>query len=176
MSKSKSQKIPGWFWLLAGILLGAMVVYLMGLSRLDLSVSIRSKPGPNQTSHLNQKTAKAETPSVRETRTFSFYKALTEHEVPVTVTPPSQRQETPEWYYIIQVASFKSAKDANDVRAKLILENFDAYGESSKNKSGDTWHRILVGPYQNRSQMEKARSRLQAMRFNPMPIKRKIEQ
>lgn len=174
MSKSSSQKIPGWFWLIIGAALGALVMYLMGLSRLDFSPPFNTS---SQTEATEQSPAKlTERSQAREPRTFSFYKALPEHEVPVTATPATKKAVPAQWYYIIQVASFQSAKDAEDLRAKLILENFDAYTESSRSKSGTVWHRILVGPFANRSQMEGARSHLQAMRFNPMPIKRKITQ
>ncbi len=73
------------------------------------------------------------------------------------------------------MGSFKQIKDAERVRAELILLNLDARVEAAKGRGSDTWHRVLVGPFQNRSKLAKARSTLVSNRFDTLLLKRKIK-
>lgn len=61
--------------------------------------------------------------------------------------------------YLLQAGSFRNAQDADSMRAQLILLNMVA--EISKfNHNGEIWHRVIVGPFSDRSSMAKARTTL----------------
>lgn len=44
--------------------------------------------------------------------------------------------------YVVQLASFRDLKDAEAMRAKLILSGYDVQIQSVKLPSGDVWHRV----------------------------------
>ncbi|MFT5084484.1 MAG: cell division protein FtsN, partial [Lentisphaeria bacterium] len=76
--------------------------------------------------------------------------------------------------FILQVASFKSLKDAERVRAELILLNLEAKTETAKVRNGETWHRVLVGPFESHSKLSKARNMLLTNRYEALVLKKQI--
>jgi cell division protein FtsN len=166
--QSSSSKVPGWVWLFTGVILGAFIMFLMRLSDLQPAPGVRTSP--------TTKAVPAE-----ETKTpakYDFYKILRDTEVPVTTsrtpnttTAPKKVEENVD--YLLQVASFRSASEAEQVRAELTLLNFNARIEQSPAKEGQVWHRVIVGPFANRSQLAKARDTLFSNRYQAMLITRK---
>ncbi len=164
----KSQ-VPGWVWLFTGAILGGFIMFLAHLSGIT--------PNTN-TGNTNKSIAKAE-PKPEKTipkPRFDFYKLLKESEVPVpeidtstnsTAAPVDQLE------YILQVGSFKRASEADRLRAELILMNLDTQIEKVTVRNGETWHRVLVGPFQSRSKLAQARSTLVSNDINPLLLKRK---
>lgn len=88
---------------------------------------------------------------------LDFYTRLREVEVLVpdeALVPTSQNL-----IYLLQAGSFRKAEDADSMRVQLILLNLDA--EISKfNHNGEIWHRVIVGPFEDRSTMAKTRTTL----------------
>ena len=159
---SASSKVPGWVWLFTGTILGAFITFLMRLSELQPPAP---EARPKQQTETDQ--------GAKAPAKYDFYKMLRDAEVPVTApkNPPAKVEENVE--YLLQVASFRSAAEAEQVRAGLILLNLNPRVESSDATQGNTWHRVIVGPFANRSQLAKARSILLSNRYNPMLLKRK---
>ena len=160
------RQVPGWVWLLTGAMLGAFVMFLVYLSDLPSTHSARTKEPTTNTA--NQQTV----PKPR----FDFYKLLKETEVPIqdtTLPAPSHRDTQPRQEYILQVGSFKASADADRLRAQLILMNLETQVEKVTVRNGQVWHRVLVGPYQSRSKVAKARSVLVSNNINPLLLKRK---
>ncbi|WHI51365.1 SPOR domain-containing protein [Microbulbifer sp. MLAF003] len=79
--------------------------------------------------------------------------------------------EPPQQVYILQAASFREAAEAERLRVQLTLANLDVKVESASDSRG-TWHRVLVGPFDNRSRMAKARQVLAEHRLMPLVLKR----
>ncbi len=161
-SKPSDTRVPGWIWLITGVALGALITLLMRLSEMQ--------PNP-PTQHSNAKpTATQETsnPVI-----FKFYELLKDTEILVPEREVPAVQADDNTLFVLQVASFRSAEDAEQARAELMLLNLDAHIEKANVDSGQTWHRVIVGPYQNRSQMAKARDTLISNRYEAMLLKRK---
>lgn len=165
-SKSSNPKVPGWVWLFTGTVLGAFITFLMRLSELQ-------PPSPGTRS------APATTTSAEEPKTpakYDFYKILRDTEVPVTTTKaPATPKVEENVEYLLQVASFRSATEAEQVRAELTLLNFNARIEQSTAAEGNVWHRVIVGPFANRSQLAKAKDTLLSNRYGAMLLTRKKE-
>ncbi|MBU3068365.1 SPOR domain-containing protein [Aestuariicella sp. G3-2] len=167
-SKPKSQ-VPGWVWLFTGTVLGAFIMFLAYLAGIAPQPTnpqpIAAEDQPEQT--------KPQVPKPR----FDFYQLLKESEVEVKEPTPAQREAAKEQAenqeYILQVGSFRKDSDADRLRAQLILLNLDAQVEKVTVRSGETWYRVLVGPYSNSSKMERARSILASNRINSLLLKRK---
>lgn len=167
-SSSSKSKIPGWVWLFTGTILGAFIMFLMRLSELQ--------PGSPYTGDQSTDTGSRANATSSDDRTeprFDFYKLLRETEVPVlnkkeAPTPAPNNSE-----YLLQVASFKAMSDAEQVRAELTLLNLSARIEAANVNSGETWHRVIVGPFESRSQLAKARNTLLSNRYEAMTLTRK---
>ena len=77
--------------------------------------------------------------------------------------------------YILQAGSFKNAEDGDRLRAQLILMGLDARVEAVTSANGDVWHRVQVGPFEDRSKLAKARSTLIDKGIDTLLLKRKAE-
>ncbi len=166
-AKPKSQ-VPGWVWLFTGTILGAFIMFLAYLSGIAPS---HQKTAPVEPI-AKQAPEKSEVPKPR----FDFYQLLKETEVVVKEVPSHTAKETKAieaQEFILQVGSFKKSADADRLRAELILINLEAQVETVTVRNGETWHRVLVGPYQSRSKVAKARSTLVSNDINPLLLKRK---
>ncbi len=163
-SKTKEPaRIPAWVWLFTGAILGAFVMFLLHLSEVS----------PRDSGNETQKADQTEKQKPR----FDFYELLKESDIPILTESESganeqSQQNGPEVEYLLQVASFKSKEDAEQLRAQLLLLNLAAYTENAKIRNGETWHRVLVGPFKSKSKLSKARSTLLSNRHEALVLKR----
>jgi len=75
--------------------------------------------------------------------------------------------------HVLQVASFKSELDAEALQKRLIRKKLmNVQVTQSTAKSGSVWYRVMVGPFQNRSMLNKAQDTLVQMNFSPLERKR----
>ena len=65
-------------------------------------------------------------------------------------------------HYVLQVASFRSMKDADGLKAQLTLLGFRPVVQTVAIDSDEKWHRVRIGPYADRDSLEAARVRLRA--------------
>ena len=162
----KPTQAPLWAWVVIGLLASALVASLIFLvNRNDAAVAtVDASPS-----------APAEQTPVTPKPRFDFYEILKEREV---VVPDLSGEieaavKTSDELYL-QVASFRSSQDADELRANLLLQNMNATVEQVDN-NGSQWHRVLVGPFESRSRMARARSDLASQEFNTLLIRRKPE-
>ena len=77
----------------------------------------------------------------------------------------------PEGPYIVQVASFKSMKDADGLKAKLLLGGFQPVVQSVVISGEEKRYRVRLGPYPDRASLDAARGELRANGYdNPLVI------
>jgi cell division protein FtsN len=182
-SKSSRYKttVPGWVWLFTGSVLGAFVMFLVYLAGItpagDSKISdlfTRDSATP-QTSAKTEKT-KTETDETAASKkpTFTFYDTFKDNEVIVTDKPlkPTTTTNTvvpaAAVQYVLQVASFRKAEDADRVRAQLILLNMNAWVEKATTRNMETMHRVKVGPYTSKPKLDSARATLRAEGFDSL--------
>jgi cell division protein FtsN len=163
-SNSASSQTPGWLWFVAGLVLGAFAASYYFIKNPTIAPAPVEKPKP--------KVEENKTPKPR----FDFYKLLQESEtiVPASETineeKPAADQNTIE--YILQVGSFPKADDADKLRAQLIMINLDARIEKVEIRKGEIWHRVVVGPFKNQSELTSARTQLVNNQYNALVLKR----
>lgn len=68
----------------------------------------------------------------------------------------------PSGHYIVQVASFRNVKDADGLKAKLILLGFEPVVQGVVISGNEKRYRVRLGPYPDRGALEAARVRLKA--------------
>jgi cell division protein FtsN len=61
--------------------------------------------------------------------------------------------------YLVQVASFKTRHDADNMKAKLILKGFDVNVVQASQAQG-SWFRVVVGPYPDKASAQLAQLNL----------------
>ena len=162
----KSQKAPLWAWVVIGFLAAALLALLIFL--VNRSDSPLAAKAPDKAVSQSPE----ENPSSPR---FDFYEILKEREV--TVPDRSGEVEAAvktDVELFLQVASFRNASDADELRANLLLQNLDAFVERVE-RNGNQWHRVVVGPFASRSRMARARSDLASQEFNTLLIRRKSE-
>jgi cell division protein FtsN len=166
----KSQ-VPGWVWMFTGVVTGVFICFLAYLA------DITPSSAPAEITATVDKVKSAVVSKAATTATkFDFYTLLPEREVIVPaereVSESSPAQAT---LYILQAGSFKSAADADRLRARLILMGLEARMEQVSAASGDIWHRVQVGPFSDRSKLSKARSMLISEGIDTLLLKRKAD-
>lgn len=109
----------------------------------------------------------------RQPLEFTFPDALRNSEVKADPEPyaiPEAQRQSLEQVFSIQAASFRSKTDADQLRARLLLENLPAHTSASR-VNGQTWYRVVVGPINGRVEADRAMTRLReqglsAIRFS----------
>lgn len=182
---------PGWIWLLAGIIIGAV-----GTRVYDYRAGQVPEPAVVDTVADDN----GDQPRPR----FDFYTLLTANEevVPEEPEPPkaiaskpevakasdadplpspadtttgqAQSQAPPGEVYVLQAGSFRSASDADTLRARLILLNMQASVEKVSPRPGETWHRVLVGPFSDTQRLGNARRELRQNGIDSIQVKRRL--
>jgi len=62
--------------------------------------------------------------------------------------------------YLVQVASFKSQHDAGKLEAKLAESGLKAYSREVEVPERGRWHRVYLGPFNQRAQAEKVKGQV----------------
>ncbi len=108
--------------------------------------------------------APAQNPETKPT--IDFYSVLPQREVEIPVTDQEQEaidnpvinKEAVE-RYILQVGSFKSAGEADSLKAQLAFLGLEAKIVSAEVNSV-TWHRVTLGPFASNTRLSQAKNRL----------------
>lgn len=175
-SAAKRKGIPGWLWLVSGLVIGLFVAFLFQLE--PGHDNVKRTPAAPKPSNATVKPAPAQQP------TYDFYTLLPESEVVVPqntgkpeAAPEAEKPATAETEdkvrYYLQAGSFKQQADADKVRAQILLLGLDVHLESAKLNDGQTWHRVQVGPFQDKNSLSQAQSTLSGNGFqNLLPQQR----
>jgi cell division protein FtsN len=163
------ESYPGWAYLLAGIVIGLFVAFLVYLNGLPEPERVASQADHKRDGKAPQ---------------FDFYKILPELEVVVPGLEVKARQQdrqqpkppqpTPELVegeqFILQAGSFRQYEQADKLKASLALLGVEA--EIQKvTVDNDTWHRVRIGPYTDRNQLNVVRKRLEDNDINAITLK-----
>ncbi len=134
------------------------------------------KPAPKPVAKTSKPKAEAAKPTVpvtdKSNEHYEFYEMLRDSEVDTSnagtykSTPKTEKLKK---RYILQVGSFRGAKDAEQMRAKLIIQGLpNVHTRKVTNNDGSLWHQVLAGPFDNRLQLNKAQDKLVRMNINPL--------
>lgn len=75
--------------------------------------------------------------------------------------------------YMLQAGSFRTREEADRRRASLVLSGLNVSIQDVKVASGETWFRVMVGPFADESSMQKGRQQLAALKVDTLPIRLK---
>ena len=172
-STAKSSSIiPAWIWLTLGILIGlGIAMFTRSNGRYVDESQITT---PSQSSVTTEPTTK---------RKFDFYTLLPELEIVIPneeMQPPkqkpgstTQKQQTEyKGGYLLQAGSFQQFNEADSLKARLALIGVEANIQSVEvNKT--KWHRVQIGPSNDRNALETLRKRLKASQIDTILLQAK---
>lgn len=178
------QGTPGWMWLLGGMLIG------LGLAYYLFANGYIPQPSAEQVEQAAKESAEDSeelAPAKQETKKsqYDFFTVLPEMEVVVPEaelkgdlpanTPSQNRSEvasagTGGEQYLLQVGSFRTATDAEQMKARLALMGVTARVQTVTVNDA-TWHRVRVGPVNGARQAEDMRSRLASNGIDSLVMK-----
>lgn len=175
--KPARKPIPGWWWLLTGLVIGGFVAFLASLDTDNVPGQTRSvKPSPPKTQDVRvvTKTEPQALPSPPKPR-FDFYTILPEMEVVIPEHEIEQRRRAEytgtgkPGNYLIQIGSFRKLSEADRLKAQLALLGVESEIEKVTIK-GAIWYRVKSGPYPNFRQVDKIRNRLHSNQIDSIVI------
>ncbi|MDP2153516.1 MAG: SPOR domain-containing protein [Methylotenera sp.] len=109
--------------------------------------------------------AKTETPETTEDKTrFDFYTILpgSERQVSteeVKIKEQSAEPSVPNTYFL-QVGAFQKEEEADNMKATLALQGFEAVVQTATIPNKGVWHRVRVGPLKNLEFINKTKADL----------------
>jgi len=182
-SKKGSPLLTG---LLIGFLLGvaaslSVVMFIKGgespfteLASQDKSVADKIKEKTN--TEASKPAANADSASSEDKTRFDFYTILPNSESKVSAeeerkleayTPQPVIQQS----YFLQAGAFQSEEEADNMKAKLALQGFEALVQTATIPDKGVWHRVRVGPLKDLEQINKTKSDLLSNGFKADLIK-----
>ena len=176
---NSSGGIPAWFWLLGGILIGlgiALVLMFKGyLPELKQRTPAVDGTGTNGSALVEDIDIKADKPKKPR---YDFFTVLPEMEVVVPQQELSRKAEPPAGAlpggtrdsYILQAGSFRSAKDAEQLKATLALLGSIATVQTVT-INDETWHRVRIGPFEGARKADEMRRMLSDNRIDTLVLK-----
>lgn len=178
-SPSRSgKKSLGVVWLIAGLLLGAGLMWaaqhfmyrdakpFRGLAALFASNKKPAEP--------EEKKPEAERPPKPK---FDFYTILPEFET-VLPEPKSSSKKTAKSEpvevgvnYILQAAAYTSSEDADRLKAKLVLNGMEPHIEKITIGDKGRYYRVRLGPYTSLDTLDAANTKLAGLGIKALRIK-----
>lgn len=164
---ASSPPVPGWLWLVIGLLIGLSVAayfYLQGRPAGTPEPAADAPPAPAAPVEKKSPAAKTDDKDEQAAKPrFDFYTILPEMEVVVPDAPKGGRTspstDKPA-VYLLQVGSFRAYPEADSLKAQLALLGVESRIETVSGADNDTWHRVRVGPYTDPREVNKIRTRL----------------
>ena len=168
-----SSAIPAWIWLTLGILIG-----------LGIAMFTRSNVGNVEQVATPSEPAITKEPETK--RKFDFYTLLPELEIVIpqeesqppkqkptaSPTATSKQQTDYKGGYLLQAGSFQQFNEADSLKARLALIGVEANIQSVEvNKT--KWHRVQIGPSNDRNALEKLRKRLKSSQIDTILLQAK---
>ena len=150
---ANKQSSFSWAWVLLFLMLGLFAAFIFFL---DQKI-VKNNPA---TPTIETKKQQADKPRI------DFYSILPDRVVDIPVSEEDQQAiENPSINkvvgetIILQVGSFQSVTDADSLKAQLALLGLEAKIEAAE-VNNDTWHRVLLGPYGNNSELSRTKNQL----------------
>lgn len=183
--KNSSKGSPFFSGLMVGVLLGvgaslAVVMYIKGGESPFSDLNNNKKPIAAQIAEDAKKAAEADNQQIasdgQDDKTkFDFYTILPGSESKISTDDVNIKDEQPQPVvqatYYLQVGAFQTEAEADNMKAKLALQGFEALVQTATIPEKGVWHRVRVGPLNNLDEINKAKNDLAANGFKTDLIK-----
>jgi cell division protein FtsN len=185
----KSGGSPLFTGLLVGVLLGIaaslMVVMFLkggdspfnnkaGMETSKSKAKNKAETKPDEPGADTSALPTAENPANKDKTRFDFYTILPGSETKVTEeeqTKIKDQKPVVEEAYFLQVGAFQTENEADNMKAKLALQGFEAVVQTATLPEKGIWHRVRVGPLKDAEQISKTKTELASNGFKADLIK-----
>ena len=176
---SEKKPVPGYIWLLAGLVIGLFASFLVYLDKqptqnISFTESVKQElKQARQQKAIEQSQTNTSDDKTKKPR-FEFYTILSELEVfvpeidfkkkeaPDTITKSFNTNNLHSKKYLLQAGSFKNNADAERLKASLAFLGVQA-SIQNVDINQDSWHRVRIGPFTN---PERLRETLHTLKQN----------
>jgi cell division protein FtsN len=178
--KKASSGSPFFSGLLLGLLIGVcstvgLTFYLKGnnpfADQNAKQVAETQKSTKKKVSESTVTQDSADDKNLQDPNKFDFYTILPDTESKVTEQEVKNNTTIKKDSYFLQVGAFENESDADNMKAKLALQGFEAVVQSAEIPNKGIWHRVRVGPLSDVDQINKVRGDLTLNGFNADLIK-----
>ena len=158
---SASQPLPGWIWLMTGLIIGLSATFF---------------PKLNQYFNQVNEAETVVTSTELETRDFTFYTLLPEVDALTDTTPNTNTSTSTSTstavkqladesiLFVLQMGSFKDKQEATRLQAQLLLLGTNAHIQDVR-VDGSQWFRVTIGPSQDKAHLTQVQKRLAKKRI-----------
>lgn len=191
-SKNTSKGNPLFTGLLIGILMGVaaslgVVMFIKGgespfaqQTSNEITKSVSEKMQDKAIADQANADAAAEAGPDGTQNRFDFYTILPGSESKVSAEEEIKiKDDAPEpalqISYYLQVGAFQTGEEADNMKAKLALQGFEAVVQTATTADKAIWHRVRVGPLTNLDQINKTKNDLLKNGFKADLIKVNLE-
>jgi cell division protein FtsN len=179
--KPAKKSLPGWVWMLTGLMIGLLIAFLVYLSQQPRSQTTTAAVNKPSTKEKNLKeTVKSKPsenkPAKQEGLRYEFYTVLPESEIVIPQQELNEREKAlpssklKDVSYILQAGSFRKLSEAESLKARLALLGIESSAEKVL-VQGDTWYRIRIGPFDSIRDINSTRNRLRNDDINSILIR-----
>jgi len=178
---AKKKPIPGWWWLVTGLLIGGFMVFLSNLEPSDSTpvAASRIKSTPQNDVRDVKKTTPKPIKAIEDNKPrFDFYQILPDMEIVIPEHEIAERRrlegtgKSKPGTFIIQIGSFRKIKQAETLKARVAFLGIESTVQTV-NQSGSIWHRVKAGPYTSFRLVDKLQNRLHHNNIESIAIKLK---
>jgi len=185
-SRGGKNQTPALTWLFTGILIGLGLAWYLAakgyIPQAGQAVTGDTAAQPHGESLLPEEVSPEEEKPGKSR--YDFFTVLPEMEVVVPAQELAKQREkarqqevanpatvaTVSDSYLLQVGSFKSIDEADEMKAQLALTGIEATVQSVKVNDAN-WYRVRVGPVQGAGKADEIRLRLQANGIDSLVMK-----
>lgn len=178
--RKASRPVPGWVWMLIGLVIGlgiAAVLYLQGADRSPDLSALFGEPAGETVAPTPSPVERDPVPRDDEPR-FRYYELLPEDEIrvpesgrdaPAPTVPPatSPREGEP---VVLQTGSFRRFAQADEMKARLTLLGLDPQVHEVE-LQGETWYRVYLGPFSDEDRVRQALERLRTENIEALRLR-----
>jgi cell division protein FtsN len=170
------RKLPNWSLLVLGLAIGLLLAWLVQL----VVNGVRTPDSGLNNLITKSRTQKPSLPNKPATKplnakpTYDFYTILPETETPIAERDWAKQKSVATEQnvrYMLQAASYSDYKDADRLKAKLILNGLLATIEKVTIDGKGTFHRVRIGPFTSTADVDRAREQLANLGIKPMLLK-----
>jgi len=149
------------------LLISAFSYGLYYLQSIPPTKSLQPSPPPIKKETKIQESLTGKKPDAR----FKFYDLLPESNIKpseVDVYKFKEKNKETKYVYLVQTGSFRNKQDAERQKATIAFKGIKADIKVVMSKNGVAWHRVMAGPYNNRSKMNSVLDKLVSINIQPL--------
>ncbi|MBM7456275.1 cell division protein FtsN [Oceanisphaera litoralis] len=161
-SRAPQRRIP-WLAIILALLLAGALGYLISLVK--GSADRRRAEPPAAITHTQTAPAPINPIDQKPVEKWRYIEQLENKEVVVNV-PEAEASTQP---YLMQCGSFRSAAQAEQLKARIAFQGLEAQVRRSTGSKG-VWYRVILGPYDSKRRAERDKHKLLRANVNHCAI------